>query len=1257
MFPHLASALEIERWADTLEARGELPRLARRLAQQTNDQLTVLDFPAGEATGSPGYDGRIEAQKGTPFVPKGTSVWEVGTGSDPKKKANSDYATRTSDPLGVTPADTTFVFLTCRRWEGKRSWETEKRGEGIWRDVRAFDVQDIETALESAPAAHVWLSEVLGKPIQGVETLEEWWIGFSNSTLPILTPELVVAGRSDEAAELLRRLELEPHVITITAPSQDDVLAFVAAVLLTSPEEGRADLLARALIVRDAYSLRVLEKSADLLILVPFEEELRRDAIRVQSHHVVLLSEGGVAADLTIPAIPISPATGLLSEMQLGDERATTLARALNRSVVAFQHEAPARPGTARRDWAELFTSKTIRRAWLAGEWSEQRSGDLDVMSEILGVPYEDGSDELARAARGPDPLFAREGARWARVLPRAAFAYARPSINKSDLDAAERVIQIVLGAVDPALELPVEERWRASIQGKTRIHSSALRTGLATTLALLGAVGDSVSLGAGRTAQTWAATTVFQLLSRANGDSDAQIWMSLTDVLPLMAEAAPNEFLAAVEEGIRGEQPLLRGMFLDHEGEANVLSVSSPHTGLLWALEGLAWSADYLGLVSDALAVLAEIDPGGRLSNRPARSLESIFRPWLPQTAAPADARLRVIDRLVSQHEVIGWALLLALLPQPYAVGEYTHSPEFREWKPDAEVRVSQREYWEVSLAISERVLTLAATDADRWVNIVEKLSDLPEPARNQALTALRSLGANAMLDDAGRTKLWNSLESVVRHHRAFSSAEWALPPDVVDELASISSAFEPSDQVITNLWLFESYVPRLEEGTRADFASYQERLRAHRRDAVGRILEAEGIEGVLRTARAADVPWAVGQALADAMTEADDDSITGLLDSSDPKEAALALGFVGTRLTQNGWAWADQKIAALDDRPLAQARILRTSNDLPPAWQRLDGLGDEARASYWAEFVPYGLGSDFALANEVAEHLLEYSRAGAAVDILSMYSHGEPRLDPDLVVRALEALLALENNDPEPTKVSNYEIETLLDYVRSHVDSDRVGVLEWRLLPALGPHAASPVLHRRLAQEPNFFIEVVSLCYRARNDQADPAVSPAVASNAWRLLHDWKIVPGTHETEGSIDRDELMQWVNAARAAAAAVDRSEVADTHIGQVFAHAPSDPDGSWPCAAVRDVIESTASRDLENGLRIGTYNLRGVTSRSLTEGGQQERGQAARYTELARKILEGWPRTAAVLRSLAEGYHAEARMHDEQAERFLKGMDR
>ena len=84
--------------------------------------------------------------------------------------------------------------------------------------------------------------------------------------------------------------------------------------------------------------------------------------------------------------------------------------------------------------------------------------------------------------------------------------------------------------------------------------------------------------------------------------------------MLPTLAEASPGGFLDAVDTGL--DSGGLNAVF-DPETESTPFA-SPTHTGLLWALEALAWSPEYLGSAALALARLAQIDPGGSWANRP---------------------------------------------------------------------------------------------------------------------------------------------------------------------------------------------------------------------------------------------------------------------------------------------------------------------------------------------------------------------------------------------------------------------------------------------------------------------------------------------------------------------------------------------------------------------------------------------------------------------------------------------------------------
>lgn len=163
-------ASEIDHWSDTAEAAHKLPELVRRLVLATlTEPPSQIDMPSGSSVRMSGWDGLLEAPQGNAWVPSGVSGWEFSCEKQVTNKANRDYETRTSDPLGQDTATTTFVFATPRRWPQKRQWERARQDEGTWLKVRALDADDLVAWLEQSSEVTQWLSSEIHKPLFSYE--------------------------------------------------------------------------------------------------------------------------------------------------------------------------------------------------------------------------------------------------------------------------------------------------------------------------------------------------------------------------------------------------------------------------------------------------------------------------------------------------------------------------------------------------------------------------------------------------------------------------------------------------------------------------------------------------------------------------------------------------------------------------------------------------------------------------------------------------------------------------------------------------------------------------------------------------------------------------------------------------------------------------------------------------------------------------------------------------------------------------------
>ncbi|WP_247046271.1 hypothetical protein [Arthrobacter rhizosphaerae] len=1159
------------------------------------------------------------------------------------------------DSFGVDRSSTTFVFVTPRRWRDGHKWAREKAALGEWKNVVVHTSADLLAALENSPRTHIWFSEQLGLRSNGVSTLEHWWNQFTSGMHGLLTPELLVAGRADQAAQLLRQFVDEDSAhIWIKAPSTDDVLAFVTAVIKTAEPRIQKDLLDRALVVFEPGALMDLGRTTGLLILVPFEESLIRHADLVTGHHVVMHTTDPAAASVLLPGVPINASESLLKTAGMDSNRVSRLSLALSKSVPLYKQLVTGTVSVVTAGTIEGAANSVVaRRAWLLGSWNLERPGDVAMLEKMTRLSVDVIEAELSKWVDVAAPVFTRVRGAWKVLEPKSSFPSFASRITLDDLRAWELAVQEVLGAVDPKLDLPPKDRWRANLDGKVRSHSTDLRKGIARTAALLSALGDKTDRQAGnQSLKGWAELVSRAILERANQDTTGKLWESLVDVVGLLAEAAPDIFMEELDVAVRHGGALDGKLFGDTSND--FMSPTSPHVYFLWALEALAWSPAYFGAASALLMRLAEMDPGGKLSNRPVGSLVNIFLPWHPQTGATLKSRNAVLTRVTKSPTQESWELLSALLPEAHSTAFDGSGPEFHDWKElHADTKVTMANYFEAVACVVHLVLDHARLDSSRLVDLVDKLDDLTPDLRAQVIGVFEESKSLGLTHETSES-IWKSLTSLIRRHRQFKDAEWSLDETALQELDSLAEMFKPADQAERVEWLFDHTPDLGYVDLRDDYNKYNAEVLKKQIDAVESVYRQAGTPGLIELAKKVVMPWAVGHAAASSPEiNLDLNELARLLAAD---EASL-MEFARSALRKRFVDGTDGllRLASGQDEPLVKARILRLIEDLPKAWKAAASAGHDVDELYWSEFEIFGRG-DFALVNETAAKLSEYGRIAVALDLMAIYSHnGKAALDSKLIAVLLNQLTQVK--DPDLHGLSQYDIAALLDYVRAanEISTEELGLLEWRLLPALGDGANILALQSLLASSPEFFVQIISHLYRRKDGKEEEKSSDAVVHNAWELLHRWKVIPGSDPESGEIDEQALIEWVDSARKLLSEVDRLDVGESHIGQVLAHAKTSED-AWPPLPVRNFLDGNSTDVINRNFIAGIRNKRGVTSRGMTEGGDQERALAAKYDDFATQISDEWPKTARLMRRVADGYRHEAQQNDEEAQRVQEGFD-
>jgi len=1082
--------------------------------------------------------------------------------------------------------------------------------------------------------------------------LESFWENWSQETDPPFSPKLVIGGRTQGKESILNWLRGTPGVLTLQGDSVEEAIAFFAAVIQTLDEADKARALSRAIVVDGANSWQKLILSSEPLILIARLERSEGVGRAIQAGHHVFVPLGRIGGTnaVSLPRLVRDAAEQSLQEMGLNREQARDLATLARRSLSALGRKRAIAPDTQQPAWARPDEARELLAPLLAGAWEDSSEGDREALAQLSGMSYETLQSRLVRWANEADPPVRRVGEVWMIAAQEDAWRLIACYLTDNDLQRFETVVIAILSELDPAFELSPDQRYAASIYGKVLTRSRLLREGIAGTLALMATLSAEIPFIANRSGEDVARRIVWQLLEKENPDE--QLWASLASQLPLLAEAVPDIFLKSVDEGLTGDSPVLVNLFQDRAADA-VFMHSSPHTGLLWALETLAWNPDYLGRATLCLVRLARLDPGGRLLNRPIKSLRDIFVCWYPNTTASLESRFAIFDTIRKRSPDIAWHLLMRLLPNRHSIVSPTHGAKWRDWVPNSKQAITTQEYAEATNGILERVLSDAGTSIPRWCSLIAAMAGMTPQQQAVLLQRLEILDAQ-QFSSKERAEICDRLRYETTRHRDFADADWAMPVEHVQRLEGVYARFEPEDFIDRFCWLFKHGVKIA--GMRGK--SWQEKdnvVENLRVAALREMINLQGWDSILELSAQVKEPELVGKTLAKAeLLPIDLESfLQENLASPESWRSQLSRRVVAVKAYKDGEPWIEQCLTANLSLWTAEqyGEFLLCLPFSGSLLDRLEAADEEVQRYFWSRSQHVNL-LDATQAECVLAQLLKFQRPHFAISLISWdLEQVLGIVSPTQIADVLEIAGRTPLQPHFDVSSFAYQSAELLNYLENtDLSRDRLARLEW-LYFGIHQHDRRPkILYRELSTNPHLFIEVLQCIFQTKNDPPAEVSDNdrELASCALDFLESWEQMPGVQE-DSSVDAEALHTWVRHARELAAECDRSKIADIYIGHALAFSPIDPDGIWPHRAVRDLLENLANPDIESGWCTQIFNNRGVTTRLPTDGGEQERVLVEQYQNYARQISDCWPRTAAVLREIAKDYLHQAAEHDQRAE--------
>ena len=355
-------------------------------------------------------------------------------------------------------------------------------------------------------------------------------------------------------------------------------------------------------------------------------------------------------------------------------------------------------------NWNVSFSRDVHLAALFATQWDTNNKNDQDILARLSRMDYSDFEKNLLELSKQQDPPIRLIRNHWQVISKVDFWFHINNQLTKEHFDRLHIAMTAVLSDLDPAFDLKPDERYMANIHGAIPLYSWRLKTGIADTLTLLATLSDDYAKKIGEDTlpshliQWW----VQELFEK---NENPKFWYSLGSSMRSVAEAAPEQFLNALEKIINKEDSFIVRLFENgSDGTFNGCS----HADLLWSLEKLAWNKKYLAQVATCLARLAETDPGGTWSNRPHSSLHDVFLGWRNHTAASHTERLQLLKNiLIKKFPDITWDLLISLLPQSMGgMTSGTNKPDYRDWAQETNEIVTHQDYYQYGQGLIEILL-----------------------------------------------------------------------------------------------------------------------------------------------------------------------------------------------------------------------------------------------------------------------------------------------------------------------------------------------------------------------------------------------------------------------------------------------------------------------------------------------------------------------------------------------------------------------
>ena len=1216
-------------WTAQNSRRAEelIPELVGKLILASCPTIDQCNLPYGTAIRYPGYDGKVQSDGFSVFVPSGISVWEIGTNQDPLKKFNDDYKKRTKNPENVIPADTTFVFVTSRIWNHTKtsdSVEDERNKEHKWKKVMILDAGKLALWLEKCPSVAAWLGNEIGRPISGVCTLHEYWQRKRLASGQKLVSQFFVYDRQSIITEIQTKVQYGAKQILVKADSSEEALLTIAA----EAEE----LLQDNLIGKQSFSLKgfverclvidskeifitTANQFPNALLIANFPLNARNlDEI---NNTVILLSGKDNCLSsiyqkhkslVSIPSRNIHEFSDALKMLGYDSNEAYRIANDCKASFLDFYRSIAKKPSAKVPEWIHDKNVSALIPALLAGEWDERNESDKRTLEKLSGEDYNGYIAKIDTFLHGNDVPIITLDKRYACKAVSEMWELLFDKVRECDdvLNHFYETVVCVLTVPDIRFQKKIDWNAKQLEVYYTNTCSDSLKRGLIRSLAMLVEITGKLQ---GETPyfdiESLSEYTVERLLEKIRSE---ELWLSICQFIPALMEVAPQTLLGFLEEELRDEKSYVWSFIRDSEH----------YVYLLYGLEKALRMRSCTKRAVNILSLFVEKELKYPYSNTPLRSLLNYFCLWMPQGALNWAERKSLLAWLFEKHHAVAIKLLKLLLQKGNTVEELAVF-EWRKYDVVQETECCSQEIDEAW--VHNLYLTHLQPKAEEWEFVLSNVEIFPVEEYEMKLKKQQS-----------RLSVVDRLYLTGKMHNTIERIKYRLKSEEREtkSLNEVSSKLQELEQL-----LFPNELSRYRPYFANDYWGIRTLTNKEYSQDVKSIIQF--------------LPLAEGNysAYAKAISEIDmkKNLDWNILNEVKRIRPSVAAEIIRLFYECKGMTVFDEIRSSRSSQDLGWA--LSCIPMTKPITQYVKGQKDsECLKSYWenVNFSVINDVSDKDWVNECVEQMLSYSRPLTLINELAYVDWNNPKLIVKILEAAWPYYAKVNKNVIDNVQLSDHAIEAFFDKLK---DADDLSLNEVALFEILYLHAFDPdrpltYFTRRIYNDPMWYITLLRLTYYrdmgklnySGSSQMNYKNLPGLINLAFERVDG---LPGMDADTKTMNVAILEKWVNKTVELAREYQCIQANDTVLGKILSLSPVGVNGLWPLEAVCEILEEHHSREVKSGFICGKRNQRGVY---IVTYGIEEAKLAEYYSSCAKRLDAIYPFTADIVRCLGKTYQVQ-----------------